>query len=150
MDFLKKQMLIYTSKEYEDIYIKLQESYGIKYAQFFMLCCSLGFKKGKKVKFKETGREFRSNYLSDDQRVAAYCILLNDNNLNITLGDFEDPDKHLPFRQTLEQYAQGGMEVLLEEAFPPGVKNYINTKKYDEYLIDIMSYIYNEANVVPF
>lgn len=150
MDFLKKQMLIFTSKEYEDIYIKLQETYGIKYAHLFMLCCSLGFKRGRKVPFKETGREFRSNYLDDDQRVSAYCILLNDRNLNITLKDFDDPDMHPIFRQTLEQYAQGGMEILLDEAFPPGVKNYINTKHYDEYLIDIMSCIYREANAVPF
>lgn len=150
MDFLKKQMLVYTSKEYEDIYKKIQEAYGIKYAQLFMLCCSLGFKKGRKISFKETGREFRSNYLNDDQRVSAYSILLNDRNLNITLKDFENQDMYHKFRQTLEEYAQGGMEVLIEEAFPPGIKNYINTKKYDEYLIDIMSYIYNEANAVPF
>lgn len=150
MDFLKKQMLIFTSKEYEDIYFKMQESYGIKYAHLFMLCCSLGFKRGKKVAFKDTGREFRSNYLDDDQRVTAYCILLNDKDLNITLEDFEDADKHIHFRQTLEQYAQGGMEILLEEAFPPGIKNYINTKSYDEYLVDIMSCVYREANTVPF
>lgn len=150
MDFLKKQMLIYTSKEYEDIYLKMQEAYGIKYAYLFMLCCSLGFKRGRKVAFKETGREFRSNYLDDDQRISAYSILLSDKDLNLSIEDFDDADRHPLYRQTLEQYAQGGMEVLVEEAFPPGVKNYINTKQYDEYLIDILSCAYKEANTVPF
>ena len=115
-----------------------------------MLCSSIGFKKGRKVAFKETGREFRSNYLDDDQRVTAYCMLLNDRDLNISIEDFDNNELHIKFRQTLEQYAQGGMEILVNEAFPPNIKNFINTKTYDEYLIDIMSYIYKEANAVPF
>jgi len=150
MGFLAKQRLIFTSKEYEDIYIKFNKSYDIPYQELFLICCTIGFKRNKKVKFKEKGREFRSNYWDDDSRVSAYCILLNDKDLNITIEDFNDKDRYLEFQKTLEEYAQGGMQILLDEVFPPNIINNINSKPYDEFIIDIMSYVYKESNAVPF
>lgn len=150
MGFLAKQRLIYTSKEYEDIYLKIKDSYDIRYQDLFLLCSTIGFKNGRKVKFEKRGREFRSNYWDIDARTSVYTILLNDKDLNITIEDFNNRDRYSEYQKTLEEYAQGGMEILLEKVFPANILNNIQSKPYDEFIIDIMSYVYEEYTAVPF
>ena len=48
MDFLSGQIIIYTSRRYEEIYRHLNSDFGIKYHELFILCASLGMYGGKK------------------------------------------------------------------------------------------------------
>lgn len=49
--------------------------------------------------------------------------------------------------QTLEEYAEGGMEILCEEVFNGQWNGRTLNNEYDEYEIDISKYIYDNIKV---
>lgn len=150
MDFLSEQQLIFTSKKYEPIYKVLNKVIEIKYHDLFMLCASIGFKNNRKATVVEKGREFRSNYLSREQKSTAYSIILNDSNLGRKIDKFEDKEFTLEARKALEQYAEGGMDILVSEVFKSKWTRDILDENYSEYEVDIISYIYEQSREVPF
>ncbi|KEI07164.1 hypothetical protein Z957_09565 [Clostridium sp. K25] len=152
-DFLTEQQIIFnTSKKFEDVYIKLNDIADIKYQELFILCATIGFKNNRSNKVEKKGRELRSAYLNSDQKSSAYSIILNENNIGKNIEKFEEKEFVFLAKKTLEEYAEGGMELLIKEAFPTKF-NFEDEKlelRYDEYIIDIMSYVYRESTEVPF
>ena len=92
MDFLSGQIIIYTSRRYEEIYRHLNSDFGIKYHELFILCASLGMYGGKKEILNEYGRELRSNYFNRAQKATAYTIILSDEEIGRQVSKFEDRD----------------------------------------------------------
>lgn len=151
VDFLTEQQIIFnTSKKFEDIYIKLNEIADIKYHELFILCATIGFKNNRHYKVIEKGRELRSAYLDLNQKASAYSIILNDINIGKNIERFEEKEFVSVAKKILEEYAEGGMEVLIQEAFPTKFNNGFLEISYEEYIIDIMSYVYRESIEVPF
>lgn len=150
MDFLMEQALIYTSKEYEEIYIHFNTKLDIKYQDLFLICASIGFKKNQKKKIEERGREFRSNYFSSRQKSAAYSIILNDPDIGKNIEAFNDSEFRLNARRKLENYAEGGMKVLVDEVFGHRWDGNKLDPTYSEYEVDLLSYIYADSSEVPF
>lgn len=150
MDFLMDQQILFSSKRFESIYIFFKEQYDVKYDELFILCASIGFKNNKRVKYTEKGREFRSNYFKRDSKATAYSIILNDPDLGRQIDRFSDKDFAKEARRVLEEYAEGGMEYLVENLF---VRRWDGTKldeSYSEYIIDLVSFVYAESSKVPF
>ena len=150
MDFLKEQGLINTSKKYEEIYILLKEKYDISYDQLFTLCAVIGFKNNKVIKIDSKGREFRGSYLKRTNRASLYSIILNDGKLGKRIDSFEENEYQKKCVRKLEEYAEGGMEILTTEVFKGKWGANKLDEKYDEYIIDIISYVYSESLEVPF
>jgi hypothetical protein len=150
MDFLMDQALLYTSKRYEEIYIHFNSNYEIKYQDLFLLCASIGFRNDRKTSFKERGREFRTNYLNSKQKATAYSIILSDSELGKNIEAFENSEFRLQARKRLEQYAEGGMDLLVEEVFGHRFDGNKLDPTYSEYEVDLLSYVYAESNTVPF
>lgn len=150
MDFLNGQHIVYTSKKYESVYKFFKERLDIKYPQLFILCASIGFKNNRKSKVEEKSRELRTNYFDSDQAATAYSIILGDTTLGKQINKFEDSSYTLEARKALEEYAEGGMDILIEKVFK---KKWDGTKlaeNYSEYDVDLISYIYGESIVDPF
>ncbi|TDT72506.1 hypothetical protein EV215_0316 [Hypnocyclicus thermotrophus] len=150
MDFLSEQQLIFTSKKYEDIYIFFNETFSIKYQDLFILCSAIGFKNNRHIKFDSKGRELRSNYFSSAQKATAYSIILADKEIGREIEKFENKNFMLLARKKLEEYAEGGMEILLEEVFE---NKFIESKLdivYKEYDIDLFSYVLEKFDEIPF
>jgi hypothetical protein len=150
MDFLMDQALLYTSKKYEEIYIHFNTKFDIKYQDLFLLCASIGFKKNRKKRITEKGREFRTNYLNSRQKATAYSIILSDPEIGKNIEAFEDSEFRLKARKRLEDYAEGGMEILVEEVFGQRWDGHKLDPTYNEYEVDLLSYIYADSNEVPF
>lgn len=150
MDFLMDQAILYTSKEYEEIYIHFNSKLDIKYQDLFLLCASIGFKKNQKKRITERGREFRTNYWTSKQRATAYSIILSDPEIGKNIEAFEDSEFRLKARKKLEDYAEGGMQVLVNEVFGHRWDGNTLDPTYNEYEIDLISYIYADSNEVPF
>ncbi|MFS0862048.1 hypothetical protein [Fredinandcohnia sp. 179-A 10B2 NHS] len=150
MDFLMDQALLYTSKKYEEIYIHFRDKYDIKYQELFLICASIGFKKNRTNKVEGHGREFRTNYFNSKQKATAYSIILSDMEIGKNIEAFEDSDFRLRARKTLEAYAEGGMEILVEEVFGHRWDGNRLDPTYIEYEVDLLSYIYGDSVEVPF
>lgn len=150
MDFLREQALLFSSKRFEPIYMHLNSKYDIKYADLFLLCASLGFKKNRQTPMEEKGREMRTNYFSTKQQASVYSIILSDHEIGKNIEAFEEQEFKLKARKKLESYAEGGMEVLVEEVFGRRWDGNNLDETYTEYEVDIASYIYMDINEVPF
>lgn len=150
MDFLSGQGILYTSQKYGNIYQVLNKSLEIKYHELFILCAAIGFKNNQKANFTLKGREFKTNFFSRDQRSTAYAIILNDPEFGKKIEQFDDNSFVLQSRKLLEQYAEGGMNILVDRVFGAKWSGEFLDERYSEYIIDIMSFIYEEALELPF
>lgn len=150
MDFLREQGLIYTSKKYEEIYIFLKERYDISYDQLFTLCAVVGFKNNRASERESRGREFRGSYLKRDNKASLYSIILSDEDLGKQIDSFDKNEYQKECIKKLEKYAEGGMEILVEEVFRGKWGASKLDERYDEYIIDIISYIYEKSIELPF
>lgn len=151
MDFLTDNQIIFvTSKKYEDIYIKLRDLIEIKYHELFILCASIGFKHNKSEPVRDKGRELRSTYFDQSQKASAYTIILSDPELGMDIEKFSDEAFISTAKKVLEGYAEGGMELLIKQAFPNKFNEDMLDPRYEEYLLDILSYIYSEIQEIPF
>ncbi|WP_174733239.1 hypothetical protein [Mesobacillus harenae] len=150
MDFLADQALLYTSKQYEEIYFHFNIKFEVKYQDLFLLCASLGFKKDRKKPIGERGREFRTNYLNTRQKSTAYSIILSDGELGKNIEAFGENEFPRKSRKRLEEYAQGGMEILIEDVFGRRWDGNQLDKSYSEYEVDLLSYLYSDSQEVPF
>ncbi|MGE7953177.1 hypothetical protein [Lysinibacillus xylanilyticus] len=150
MDFLQKQMLVFTSKKYEEIYIYFNKELEIAYHKLFLICASLGARNGKSSVVAEKGREFRSNYFSNDERNLAYSIILNDESQGKNIELFNEESFHSEARKILESYAEGGMDILVTEVFGEKWDGVKLDKSYQNYSVDLLSYIVSKIKEVPF
>lgn len=150
MDFLQNQMLIYTSKKYENIYIYLNNEYDLQYHRLFLMCASLGARNSHSPTVNEKGREFRSNYFDNDERNLAYSLILNDESKGKNLDRFNDKTFYVEARKLLESYAEGGMEILVKDVFKEKWDGNKLDESYQNYPIDILSYIVSALKEVPF
>lgn len=150
MDFLSEQALLNTSKEYEQIYIYFNERNKIKLHDLFLFFASVGAKNGKSEPFTGKGREMRTNYFNRDQRDLAYTIILNDELRGKNIDRFTEKEFFAEARRLLEEYAQGGLSIIIEEVFKSRWNGFKLDDKYQDYEIDMLSYVYGSLNEVPF
>ena len=150
MDFLTGQRLIYTSEQYATIYDHFRENVGIKLGELFMMAMTIGFYHSKKSERMGKGREFRSNYLSTQERSAAYTMILTDPELGKRIDQFEDSQFQTDAVHMMEEYAEAGMDILTEEVFMNKWDGNTLDKTYTEYEVDILSYISQLIDDTPF
>lgn len=150
MDFLADQALVYTSKKYEEIYYHFNKNFEVKYQDLFLLCASIGFKKNRKSPVGERGRELRTNYLKVKQKATVYSIILSDEELGKNIEAFEEDEFPRKARKRIEEYAEGGMEILVEEVFGRRWDGNTLDANYTEYEVDLLTYIYGDSMAVPF
>ncbi|WP_099157060.1 hypothetical protein [Virgibacillus ndiopensis] len=150
MDFLLDQILFFTSEKHQEIYIHLNSKFDIKYQDLFSICASIGFKNNRKTPIENRGREFRSNYLNSNQRATAYSIILADPEIGKSIEQFDDSEFRRKAKRRLEEYAEGGIEILIEEVFGNCWDGNKLDQNYTEYEIDILGYIYFDTKEVPF
>lgn len=150
MDFLLKDQSFHTSLKYEPIYIHFNQKYNLGYKDLFLVCATLGAKEGKRSKIENrNGREFRSTFFSDRERKLAYSIILNDEEYGKDIEKFSSLDFPREARKLLEEYAEGGMDILVEEVF----KDKWNGHKLvddDNYEIDLLQFVLATHKEVPF
>lgn len=151
MSFLQEgELLFYSSEKYEEIYIYISKELKIGYKNIFLLCAALGARNGRSSKVEKRGREFRASYLNDDEENLMYTIVLNDETQGKNIEVFSDPDFRLEARKMLEEFAEGGMDILVENVFKEKWNGVKLDEKYDNYNVDVMKYIIANLNKVPF
>lgn len=151
MGFLQEsELLIYSSQKYEEIYFRISKDLKISYKNIFLLCATLGARNGRLAPVTKRGREFRASYLDESEENLMYTIILNDETKGKDIELFNDPEFRKEARKILEEYAEGGMDILVEEVFKEKWNGIKLDEKYDNYDVDIMKYLIATLNKVPF
>jgi len=151
MKFLQKgHIIFYTSQKYEEIYFRINKDLKYGYKEIFLLFAAIGAKNSRKSQLDKRGREFRASFLNDEEANMLYAILLNDPSIGKDVDVFNDPDKQTEMKKMLEQYAEGGADILVEEVFKEKWNGYKLDEKYDTYSVDMLKYVIANINAVPF
>lgn len=151
MSFLQDPgLLIYASEKYDDIYMRINKEYKMSYKNVFLLCAALGARKGVKLPLEKRGREFRGTYLNDEEEQLAYAIILNDERYGKNIELFDGPEFRVEGRNILQEYAEGGMSILVANVFKEKWNGITLDTRYNDYGVDMMKYLIAELNEVPF
>lgn len=151
MSFLQQsQIIFYTSKKYEDIYMRINQDLNMGYKYIFLLCAALGAKNGRKSPIEKRGREFRASYLNRDEEHLIYSIILNDETVGKNIDAFAEREKQANLKRLVEEYAEGGMDMLVEEVFKEKWNGIKLDESYDNYYVDLLKYTMANLQSVPF
>lgn len=100
-----------TDEKYRGLYNDLKNFAVGDMHELFFLCACLGFKAGKKKALGGSGEDrFWSRTITPEEYACYYAIILEEHSMDlISIQD----DKEVLFE--IEEYANAGMEILLEE-----------------------------------
>ncbi|RNC99553.1 hypothetical protein [Lysinibacillus halotolerans] len=151
MDFFSKDQSFHTSSKYEPIYQFFNTKYKIGYKDLFLVCAAIGAKNDKRTQpLDQKGREFRSSFFSDKERKLVYSIILNDEEKGKNLESFSNSEFPKVARKLLQEYAEGGMDLLIEKVFKEKWNGHSLDDDHDRYEIDLLKYILADYKEVPF
>ena len=145
----KGNSLFKTDDRYKHVYEKLS-SYKFTNNDIFLLTLILGYRSGESSDYKNNyGAEFRPSYFNEDQKSLIYAISFDiygeELKSNLNNNDFI---KDLKVK--LNSYSNKGMEILLNEVFSDNMLDNKFISSYDDYDLDLLKYIYDELNAIPF
>lgn len=149
-DFLNEQILFYTGEKHADLYNYFSQEYKIQYHELFVLAATLGFVNQKREKREGVGKEFRSNYLDDQEKTSLYTILLSDDEFGLDIDGFSKKELWPKYRSLLEEYAIGGLDFLIEGALEGRVKPGFIDENYQYYARDIINFLLDQLDKNPF
>lgn len=148
MDFLTEgKRTIKADVMHEEVYQQLNEKTGMGIAEIFYFCVLLGFKnQHQSTEFRAGRKEFRVTYLDETQRSILYAIA----NEKVPLIELNTQEKIKEVIFDYQKYSNGGMEILIQKVFK---NHYINgslDNTYDDYDLDLIRYMYDNLNEMPF
>ena len=143
---LEPNFFIYKSKKYEKIYNTLSSKKIFNnMAEIFTFACVIGYKNKNKVKLAGRGTEMRSEHFKEKELVPLMSIIFEESNFDNDI--FYDYDLIKAKFNDLEEYAEGGMEILCSTAFDGHWNGIEIDDEYDEYEIDLARFILDNLNV---
>jgi len=161
LDVLKiTDVRVSVNKKYTDIYKSLSQSSNIRksiferHAKIFTFCAALGFNKNKRNKFNSGDLEnlFWSKTFGKHDLTVIYSLAVNDYSENIT-EIINDKEKMISIA---EEYADGGMEILIDNVLSEFIKekedgilylNHIETSYLEK---EVLSFINSIVSRDPF
>lgn len=136
---------LYTDSRFDDIYNLFAEKYSIKVHELFSIATAVGYKRNKREAFNTKGKEFRFMLLSENNKALMHMIILKE-----LLERVDDSNFEQTFKKYVQEYANGGMEILIDEVFRQNFRNGLLEKDYNEYDVDLLTFIKREINELPF
>ena len=146
----RNSFLINRSKKYEVKYEYFFKNKSFSVSELFTLCAVIGFINNIRVPYDDKGKDTRSEYFSDKDLMKIYVIMIKSNDINATIDDFSDINFIKDKFKIIEEYAEGGMKILVDEVFKGNWNGSELSRNYKKYEIDILSYINEIRNRVPF
>jgi hypothetical protein len=145
--YLSDNFPIWKSKKYENIYdVLVNKKHLFKMSELFTLCATIGFKNGTKLPIVKRGTEMRSEHFRKDCLPVVYSMIVNDPCIGGDIDKFEDYEFIKSAFKKIEEYAEGGLQILHQEVFEDKWDGSSLDEEYDEYEIDILRYVYDEQN----
>jgi len=140
---LNNNFFILKSKKYEDIYdVLVNKKHNFKMYELFTLCASVGFGHNNPLPIGDRGKDIRSEHLKESQLYVLYSIMIHSPLIKANLESFRDYDFIKTSFKTIEQYAEGGMEILCRDVFEKNWNGYVLEEEYEYYDVDLLRFVY--------
>lgn len=153
----EKISIFFTEKQYSDIYSyfirQSRPMENLEIMDLFLLAAVIGFKNSKKRPLKDRkGTQTRGSFLKRDQESLIYNMAFSDKDFTRSVEKLSSDDEEVikEIRTLIEEYANAGMDILVEKVFKD---NWVGTelsRDYDKYYFELSKYIIAEIQDVPF
>lgn len=148
-------MIFSVDEKYTNIYDYFTNNNNVKKIDtrtLFLLAASIGFKHSRKSSLEKKGKETRASFLKVDEENLIFNMAYSDEIFSNDLEKLAQNDKdNLPkIKKIYEEYANGGMEVLIEEVFKDNWNGYELNNDYSKYYYDLARFILIETKAAPF
>ena len=141
--------LVKTPTEVIDIYEVLSNKLNMKNQNIFMLGFCIGYRSGERKESTDfNGKEFRTSYLSSNQRGILYAVGINEEILNEKAESYTDQKNQAKFRKLYVEYSTSGLLKLKEEIEENG-KSFEEQDRLD-LLSGILQYFIESKEESPF
>ena len=115
-----------TDSKYKDIYNEIKGSAMGDMHELFFLCTCIGYKAQKRKKLTNKDDRFWSRTITPEEYACYYAMVLERNNMD--LSTIQDDNKVI---SEVEEYANAGMEILLDECLSDYLVKSINELRLD-------------------
>ena len=138
------------SSKYNDLYNGMKGLVINDFHELFYLCVCLGFKNKKRTNLKSAEDKFWSKTFTKDEYSVFYSIMLSENEC-----DFSSINEDKKVIKVMEEYADAGMDILINEVMPEYTINNANKIDIDKTISkdlvkNILFYIYDDAKDINF
>lgn len=135
---------VYRSEKYDNIYTLFVDKKKIflNRAEMFTFLAIVGYKNGRRTPIDKKSTEMRSEHIKPKELVPLMTIMFNE--FDNDFSKFENYDLVKEKMGIIQEYAEGGMDILCEKAFDGFWDGRSLKEDYDEYEIDIARFVYDE------
>lgn len=157
MGLIKGREIVFNVDEkYTDIYNYFTKKNdgidGIDTGTLFLLSAAIGFKNSRKSKLIKKDKQTRGSFLIPDEESLIYNMAYSDEVFNGNLEKLASDDKETinEIKNLYEEYANGGMEILVENVFKDHWDGIELERSYEKHHYDLSRFIASEIKNVPF
>ncbi|MEL0537412.1 hypothetical protein [Staphylococcus debuckii] len=146
-------ILFYADEKYNsifDVFTKGETKLTIDLKELFVLAATIGFKNTKRIKQGAKGKEIRAAYLTHSEEELFLSMLLNDREIKNDIEVLESMLSSLDGKKIIEEYINGGLELIATKAFSDNWDGYNINSNYQHYHYDLARFILSEVKKVPF
>jgi len=132
---MSQKLRVKIDPQFKNIYNSLKNKAVGDFHELFFLCTCLGFKNKTKKPLAKREDCFWSNTIIQDEWYAYYAMYLHDHGIDLScLGD------DVKVLDSMQQYANGGMEILIGEF----LYDYVKKDSAGSYLVDCTEHLAKE------
>lgn len=137
-------------QRYKTISNNIRKITGFGHQKVFLLGLIIGYKYGKKSDdFIDGGSEFRPSYFDNDEKHIINSVaydLFGDQ----FIQEMNDEKFQTEFKKLCLLYFNGGMEIIIDRVFKDNMKDGQLLNSYTEYDTDLLRFMIDELEGVPF
>lgn len=143
------------SRTYNDIYEVLVMDKNCRVfdnkISLFVFAASVGYRyNNPKDILDRSDNSIHCQPISESQLATVFSIIINDATIGKNFENFIDNDFLTKGLKLVEKYAQGGMEILCDRVFESNWNGDTLSRKYNEYDVDLLRFVYQERMTEPF
>lgn len=124
---MSSDIRVKVSSVYKEIYTGLKNYAVGDFHELFFLCVCLGYKNNKKIQEQKKEDCFWSRTITSDEWHVYYSLFLHSNHM-----DFSKLESDGDVISFMEDYANGGMEILIDEF----LKDYVKKDSSGRFIVD--------------
>lgn len=147
MGKLKNSSLhLFADEKYNSIfeYFTRNEDVKIDNKHLFILAAAIGFKNEKKIDTKTNGKEILASFFTTHEEELLMNIVMQDNSVNNNLELLNEIISTKEGRKIIEAYVNGGLELMIDEAFFDSWDGQQLSATYEHNHFDLLKFVYSQ------
>ncbi|MCD8916248.1 hypothetical protein K2V61_11920 [Staphylococcus simulans] len=142
----------FADEKYSSIFEQFtkRESVQVHNKNIFVLAAVVGFKNSSKIENENRGKEILASFLTPSEEELFMNIVFQDEKVDNDLEKLGEIIDSKEGKEIIEEYVNGGLELMVIEAFFDNWDGHELNPDYEHYYFDLIKFISTQVKNVPF